>query len=744
MKIRRAVLFYSRYVIALIVFSSVICGSAFGQASSTGTLSGILTDASKRAVGGAHIIVTSRTAKQSATPVAETDSRDDGSFKLSVPAGEYRVVIARDAFARIERDITVTAGQQMDLNLQLEITPLAASVVVTAEAFPVETTSSPVRVDVVTHEQIQAQETISVPDLLATLPGFSLARTSREGGQATLFLDGGNSNHTKVLIDGSPANNSGGFIDFSNLMLDNVEKIEVVHGAESAIYGSDAMDGAVQIFTRRGETRTPELDFTGDGGSFGTGHGAAELSGILGRFDYAVGATYFSTAGQGPNDLFYNREFSGNFGWKFSDTNSLRVTVRHNTSDAGIPGQTILEMPDLYQTNDRHDFSGNVTWNAQKGQHWLWRLSASETDLHTNDTENNPDPDLSFVSIDQFNRVQGNAQATYLFSGAAVTAGYQYEVENGFPSALTPEHARRNNQGGYVDGRWQATKRLTLTAGFRADNNTSFGTHVVPRVGAAYLLHASNGAVGDTRMHAFYGQGIDEPRMDQSFGADPCFPGNPNLLPEESRTASGGIDQGFASNRVHLSADYFYTELHNVISFTFMPPPTPLPPNDPCTFGTGTYFNTDLAIARGVNLSGDVRISRRLSFSGHYSYDNTLVLKAPNATDPSEIVGNHLLRRPANSGTAIVNYSRGRFNGNALAYFSGKRTDSDFLFDSTTTQHDPGYLRLDVAASYRVQRNTTLFVRVGNLLNRQYQEALGYPALGREIRVGLKLKFGGE
>jgi vitamin B12 transporter len=744
MNFRRAVFLNFPSVAFLMIFALMFCGIVFAQSSSPVTLTGILTDASRRAIGGARIAVTARGASQKGAPAVETDSHDDGSFKLSITPGEYHLVITKDAFTKVERDITVTAGQQMELNLQLEIEPLSANVVVTAEAFPVETNSTPVRVDVMTHEQIQEQETISVPDLLATLPGFSLARTSREGGQATLFLDGGNSNHTKVLIDGAPANSSGGFIDFSNLMLDNVEKIEVVHGAESAIYGSDAMDGVVQIFTQRGETRTPELDLTGDGGSFGTGHGSAELSGILGRFDYAVGATYFSTAGQGPNDLFYNREFSGNFGWKLSDTSSLRVTLRHNTSDAGIPGQTLLEPPDLFQTNNRHDFSGNVTWNAQKGQHWLWRLSASETDLHTNDTENNPDPDLAFVSIDQFNRVQGNAQATYLFSGAAVTGGYQYEVENGFPSALAPEHARRNNQGGYLDGRWQAMKRLTLTAGVRADNNTSFGTHAVPRVGAAYLLRAGNGAVGDTRTHAFYGQGIDEPRMDQSFGTDPCFPGNPNLLPEESRTASGGIDQGFASNRVHLSADYFYTELHNVISFTFIPPPTPLPMNDPCQFGTGTYFNTDLAIARGVNLSGNVRLSRRLSFSGHYSYDNTLVLKAPNATDPSEIVGNHLLRRPVNSGAAVVNYSRGRFNGNALAYFSGKRTDSDFLFDSTTTQHDPGYVRLDVAALYQVERNTTLFVRVGNLLNRQYQDALGYPALGREIRVGLKLKFGGE
>ncbi len=515
-----------------------------------------------------------------------------------------------------------------------------------------------------------------------------------------------------------------------------------MHGAESALYGSDAMSGAVQILTKRGDTRTPELDLTGDGGSFGTGHGAAELSGVLGKLDYAVGATYFSTAGQGPNDAFYNRALNGNFGWKFSDTDTLRVSFRHNTSDAGIPGQTLFEPPDLFQTNDQHDFSMNAAWDAQRGPHWMWHVAVNDTDLRTNDTEANPDPDFAFSSISQFNRVQGTAQTTYSFNGVALTGGYQYEVENGFPSAITPEHARRNNQAGYFDARWQATKRLTLTAGMRADANTSFGTHVVPRVGGAYLLRAGNGQIGDTRLHAFYSQGIDEPRLDQSFGTDPCFPGNPNLLPEESRTSSAGIDQSFAANRIHLSADYFYTELHNVISFASVFP-SPLPLADECPFGTGTYFNTDLALARGVNLSGETRLMKRLTFSGHYSYDNTLVVKAPNAFDPSQKLREiTLLRRPVNSGVAELNYSRDRFSGNILGYFSGVRTDSDFLGLGLT--HNPGYARIDIAASaIACSGHATLFVRVGNLFNKQYQDALGYPALGREIRVGLKLKIGG-
>jgi len=734
MKTRRAVLFFPRFVISLTICVFFLSGTVFAQ--SPGVLTGIITDATHRPISGVQVAVLARGSSHSLSPAVETNTADDGRFKLDVPPGEYQLIITKDGFTKVESDFTMQSNPRMEINRQLEIAPLSASVVVTAQSFPVETTSTATRVDVLTHWQIEARETISVSDLLSTLPGFSLSRTGREGGQATIFLDGANSNHTKVLIDGAPANDSGGFIDISNLTLDNVEKIEVVHGAESALYGSDAMAGVVQILTKRGETRTPQLDLVGDGGSFGTGHGSAEFSGILGRFDYASGATYFSTAGQGSNDFFYNRALNGNFGWKISNNNSLRLSLRNNTSDAGLPGQTLFGPADLVEHSNLHDFTGIASWDGQAGQHWLWHVSGSEADLRSTFSDQ-----PFFVSTSQFNRAQGIAQGTYLLRGASLTGGYEYEVENGFPSALIGEHARRNNQAGYLDLRWQATRRLTLTAGARAEANSSFGTHVVPRVGGAFVLRSGTGEIGDTRLHAFYGQGIDEPRLDQSFGTDPCFPGNLLLRPEESRTANGGIDQGFAANRVHLSADYFYTELINVISFGFtFPPPAPLA--GACPFGVGTFFNTDLAIARGVNLSGEARLVRHLTFSGHYSYDNTLVLKAPNAFDPSQQVGNHLLRRPINSGVVELNYSRNRFTGNILGYFTGQRTDSDFLGLGFT--HNPGYARIDIAASYRMQRHATAFVRVGNLFNKQYQDALGYPALGREIRVGLKLKLGGE
>jgi outer membrane cobalamin receptor len=690
-----------------------------------GTLSGTITDPHGSPLGGAHVLAT----QIGVTQAFEADSGADGRFLISLPPGRYRILINRTSFARAERELELGAGESKALDVQMALEPLAASVVVTAEITPAELNSAPVPVTVVTRQEIDQRAATSLPDLLATLPGFSLARTGREGGLTTLFLDGGNSYHTKVLVDGTPINDSGGFMDYSDLTLDNVAKIEVVHGAESALYGSDALAGVVQVFTRRGTTARPELDLTGEGGSFSTGRGEADLSGLVGPFDYSASAGYFSTQGQGPNDFFVVRTFSGNFGWKFSDTDTLRLALRSTASDAGLAGQTLLVPPDLTRHYDRQDLSANLSWNAQSGPHWRWRLAANEATPRWQDSL------ASFPTSSQFNRAGLNAEGTYLARAASFTGGYAYEVENGFPSGIPGQHARRNNQAGYLAGRWTPLARLTFEAGARAEDNSSFGTRVVPRVGGAYLIHAGGGTWGDTRLRGFYGQGIVEPRLDQSFGNDPCFPGNPNLRPEESHTGSGGIEQSLAGNRLRVSVDYFYTELRDVISFAFLAP-TML-----CTTGTGTFFNTDLAFARGTRVTAEEHVGRWLTVAGNYIYDDTRVLKAPNAFDPTQLPGNRLFHRPLHSGGLTINAAVRRVNFNLNGYFTGRRTDSTFLPMGPTQA--PGYARWDLAASYRLERHASLFLRAANLFDKQYQDVLGFPALGREVRGGLRLRLGG-
>ena len=274
-----------------------------------------------------------------------------------------------------------------------------------------------------------------------------------------------------------------------------------------------------------------------------------------------------------------------------------------------------------------------------------------------------------------------------------------------------------------------------LDAAVRAEANDSFGTRVVPRVGVSYLLHEGKSFWGDTRYYAFYGQGIKEPRFDQTFGTAPCYPGNPLLKPEASKGWTTGFDQKLASDRWKLSADYFYNRFYDIVSFAYDPAPNP----NFC----GTYFNTDLAIARGLNLASEFRLRRWLFLNGNYTYDDSRVLQSENPNfDPALIPGNHLIRRPVNSGSLGVNVYYAHVNWNFFGYFTGIRTDSNFVDPAQTT--NPGYARFDMAASYNLVGGLIITARVINLFNKQYQDALGYPALGQTYLFGLRYKFAGR
>jgi vitamin B12 transporter len=715
----------------LIVLS--IAPSSIAQTQSA-RISGIVTDPQGSVIADAQV---SAEAIPPAGPLAHGVSAHDGRFVFTLPPGRYHVTIARDSFARADQEITIAAGETRELQIRLALEPLSSKVVVTAQALPLHADSSPAPVTILTRAQIEQRVATSLPDLLATQPGFSLGRTGPEGGSASLFLDGGNSNYTKVLVDGVPANTPGGLIDFSNFTLDNIDKIEVVHGAESALYGSDAMDGVIQIFTHRGTTRIPEFTAFADGGNFATGHGGAELSGLLGRFDYSAGVSDLQTDGRGPNDAFRNRTLSGNFGWRVSDSARIGLTLRDNDSQGGTPGQTLLHPANLTDTIALQDFDAGLHADFATGSHWRHQLSGTELYFR----EFNFDP--FFSSFYQYNRAGFTGQSTYLVRAFALTAGYEYEVENGLLSLLGM-HERRNNQAGFLDARWQPVARLTLSVGARAEDNAAFGTRVVPRAGASYALRIAQGAFGDTRLHATYGQGIVEPRFDQSFGSDPCFPGNPSLSPEQSRTFHAGVDQKLASDRVRFTADYFDSRFHNIIGFLVLDtPPVGCPQSEfssnIANFGTGagSFFNTNLARARGANFSGEARITRWLSGSGNYSYDSTRTLSAPTDPadlDPNYLIGGRLLRRPVNSGNISLNANYGRMSWNLSGYFTGQRFDYNFPGQII----NPGYALINLAATYNIARGFSVYGRIANLANKQYQEVYGFPALGREFRIGVK------
>ena len=344
--------------------------------STTAHLSGTLLDVSGAAI--ANVRVEARQDAAAANPSASTDSTSDGAYSLTLPPGRYTITFTRAAFLTREVAIDLAANQSRNLDLHLELARLSESVVVTAQAEPTPVQDISASVTVITKQEIDQRQAVPLSDLLLYTPGIAIGKNAAEGGLTSFFLDGGNSYHTKVLIDGATVNNPGGQVDFSNFTLDNVDKIEIVRGAESAIYGTDAVAGVIQIFTHRGETRIPAFSIFGEGGNFSSGRGGAQLSGLLGKFDYSGAGSYFETDGQGPNNSFRNRTVSGNFGYTFSADNQLRLSLRNNTSEAGIPGQTLITPPSLHTINNLENFSANARWDFVTGTRWHNEVSASE------------------------------------------------------------------------------------------------------------------------------------------------------------------------------------------------------------------------------------------------------------------------------------------------------------------------------------------------------------------------------
>src|SRR5271170_5092970 len=298
-------------VLALFLFA-VHFSSQAQEHSQDAHLSGTLVDLSGAGVGGVQI--SARLEADAGAQVWKTNSSTDGTYSLAIPPGRYLVWIALTPFIPRDFVLDLGANEQRRLDQSLELSPLSSSVVVTAETEPILADQTTASVSVITREEIDARQSVMVTDALLFAPGVAIGRTGPEGGTASTFINGGNSNFTKVLVDGTPINPPGGAVDFSTLTLDNIDKVEIVRGAESAIYGTDAVSGVVQLFTNRGETSVPAFSVFSEGGTFSSFRGGGQVSGLLGAFDYSAAASYLSTDGQGPNDAFINRTESGNCG----------------------------------------------------------------------------------------------------------------------------------------------------------------------------------------------------------------------------------------------------------------------------------------------------------------------------------------------------------------------------------------------------------------------------------------------
>jgi vitamin B12 transporter len=294
-------------------------------------------------------------------------------------------------------------------------------------------------------------------------------------------------------------------------------------------------------------------------------------------------------------------------------------------------------------------------------------------------------------------------------------------------------HGVRRNQGVY--GQEVLTlKRFSVVAGARYVHNTTFGDKGVPRVALGYQLLRGGEILSGTQLRFSYATGIKEARLEEAFAGGPgtgIVP-NPNLKAEENRSFEAGFQQGFLGGKYALTATYYNNLFHNQIDFAIL---------DPNTF-LGQYQNIDKSLAHGAEVEFRGRILPRLSLDAGYNYTSTQILEQPFFFDDLHEPGQPLIRRPKHSGSLLLTYLGTRWGGNFGTSVVGRRPDSDFL--GLNIDHAPGYARVDAGGWYALNSRVTTYLNVQNLLDKHYQEVVGYPALGINFRVGMRFRVGGE
>jgi len=671
--------------------------------------------------------------------IAETLSDARGTFRFDpAPATAATLVVELTGFATWSH--AVRPGENVDAKLALA--PVRERIVVSATRTETPTAQLGASVTVIAREEIENRRVLRVADVLGTVPGATLAQNGPPGGLASLFVRGGESDHNRVFVDGVPINEPGGTFSFANFTLLNVDRVEVLRGPQSALFGSDALGSTVQVFTRRGEAEDarPHFGFSLEGGNHYTINGSATVTGERGRFDYSSAVSRFLTDNDSVNQAYRNTAFSGNFGVALGNKSVLRAILQGNAATAGTPGQIAYQRPDSDAHIKRADGVASFSLQTEPLENWRQRFAYdySRTRFRSLNLFDDPPPfsDFLFDNTNDTRRHRASWQSDWVLHPAhTFTAAFEYEREKGgllsifpaFPAFSPPDViVHRTNVGGVLQQQSLFFQRLAVTAGVRIESSTSFGTAATPRVSLAHTVRRGGGAsaFGATKLKFNFGTGIKEPTFLENFSLSFGFMGNPNLQPERVRSFDFGVEQRFTADRVKLEINWFDNRFRDLIAFV-----------------GSTFVNISRSKANGAEVILEARPLRHLRGVGAYTYLNGQVTASQSPVDPIIGVGRPLLRRPRHSGSLAVVWDWRRFNVSSTTRFVGRRSDSDFQFPPLGLTSNPGYAKWDLAASFRSPHRVTYFAAFENLANDRYQEVLGYPALGRSIRAGLRWDY---
>ena len=699
------------------------------------TYQGKVVDPSGAAIANAGVAAVNRLGV-----VARSATDSGGAFLITVAetAGVSLLVTAPGFETKTVSFADVAA-------ITLNIAPQNDSVTVAGSAMDVPLSEQGSSASVISRDEIAERNEALAIDLIRDLPGVSVTSTGSRGAVSSLFIRGGDSDFNLVQINGVPIDWVGGYSDFSPIPTDFLDHVEVVRGAQSAVYGSYANSGVVNFVTRQPEDKFT-IDALAEGGSHDERRFALGGSGTLDGFGIGLYLSELDDNGPVPNSGYQDRNVFASVMRNFG-AQSFAAHGSFNASDAGQPGPYGSDPEQLYTgldliSKDRFD-------RSEYGAHYQIDVTPRvREELFANLFWNNsyyisPYGD----SFENDYRGQLEERTVVNVSSFYTTAvGYAFsreEVKNTFftdtSSVLTP--IQRNQQGIYWENRFQFRKRLFLNVGARAEiiqttripadlpTRPEFPadtiTRINPKVAIAYVV------LEGTDVHASGGTGIRPPN-----GFELAFTDNPNLKPERTTTFDAGVEQRLFRNRVSLDATYFYNRFYDLIvstggSLTHL-----------SSFETDNLANSR---AQGGEFSLRIRPTRSVSLAGSYTMLDSEILSLNGSTGLAQQyyqVGEPLIRRPRNSGTMVATFSRGRISADVTGYFRGKVLDVEPNYGASAGLfYNPGFANFGVNVNYALSHGVTLYGNLRNALNWHYEEAFGFPSPFLNFVGGVKWNF---
>ncbi len=736
----------------------VLVALAAGVASAfADTVRGRVVDPDDRAVAGATVLVVS-----GPRVVATMKTTNDGHFgPIAVPAGKYDVLVSAPGLKADPTSIDVTVDAAIDLNLKLAISAVTESVVVSAAQVDTPLSRTTDSVTVIDRATLNRRQTETVADALREVPGMNVVQSGGRGAVTSIFPRGGESDYTLVLVDGIEQNTFGGGFDAAHLAAGEVDRIEVVRGPESALYGDGAIGGIVQIVTRHGGPTTAQAFI--EGGGYGTWNSNASVAG--GYKEWSWGGAFDGLKTDGDtrvqpsigvpvsNDAYKRVDGSGSIGWSDRPDRRFRLNVRGGRNERGFPGPYGSDPQGLYSGIDTISRGRNYTKGVSGG-------GTFGTGGFRNDVQ------FTWASLlgkfqspfgasnDETHRATGRYQFNMDRRAIGVSAGLELlheQADNTFIEGEisgVPVPITRSDTGFFVEARPTVGDHVFVTAGLRVERisrhalesdtfgRPPFNDDVVwstnPKVAVAWLAHSGDDAspFGATKVRVHAGSGIKPPTAFEI-----AFTDNPDLKPERNRSVDFGIDQAFAHSTIVADATYFgnwYDDLIVAVGSSLS--------------GASRYRTDNIANAKAHGLETGVswRAPAGVSVRGGFTWLHTEVLAVDNlpslAPTPYK-VGDPLSRRPSQQGSLEISWASRYGNVFGALNGRGEMADLEPTFASSVYTN-PGYAVFSFGGAVRLGRGVEVTARVLNAFDKQYEEVLGFPALGRSAMIGLRVTAG--